>query len=215
MGSLRRLRVLAVVLVLIAAACSESPANAQRPPPGVCAALGSPLIGHDGHIMACSGKNLVAFERNGSTAWIAPLGHTCKEDISPVAEGEEIYLVAEDKVIKITPKKLHTADPPSEVFFSYNSTPGRSEEIIGLATSGVYSSLLVTIRNRGLFSFSLRTGLQWSAGPMLAYFDCRLGCKTNISGCYFISAPVVDQWEETVYLSNTEGKLYSLYIRSG
>ncbi|KAF0898563.1 hypothetical protein E2562_008150 [Oryza meyeriana var. granulata] len=57
---------------------------------GVARALGSPLIGHDGRIIACSGKNLVAFERNGSVAWIIPLGRTCKEDISPVAEREEV-----------------------------------------------------------------------------------------------------------------------------
>ncbi|KAL5226800.1 hypothetical protein ABZP36_015065 [Zizania latifolia] len=221
MGTLHRLCLL--VCFLVGAACSESPGrerfyasvaeNAQTPP-GVARALAAPLIGHDGRLIACSGKNLLAFEPNGSIAWVVPLGHTCKQDISPVAERGKIYLVAEDKVMKITPKKLHTTDPPSKVLFSHNSTPGRSEEIIGFSISGSYSSLFLTIRNRGLFSFSLHTGIEWSAGPMLDRFGYRLGCKTNISGCYFNSAPVVDQCEGTLYVSNTEGQLYSLYIQS-
>uniref|UniRef100_I1NPG7 Pyrrolo-quinoline quinone repeat domain-containing protein n=1 Tax=Oryza glaberrima TaxID=4538 RepID=I1NPG7_ORYGL len=227
MDALHRLCLL--VCVLIGAGCSQSPrhqrlpattttaGNVQRRPPGVAGALGSPLIGHDGRLIACSEKkSLVAFERNGSIAWMVTLGHTCKEGISPVAERDEIYLVAEDnKVIKITPKKLHTADPPSEVFFSYNATPGRSEEIIGLSISGSSSSLFLTIRNRGLFAFSLHAELQWSAGPVADLVSSRLGCKTNISGCYFNSPPVVDRCEGTLYVSNTEGQLYSLYIKSG
>uniref|UniRef100_A0A0E0JKX5 Pyrrolo-quinoline quinone repeat domain-containing protein n=1 Tax=Oryza punctata TaxID=4537 RepID=A0A0E0JKX5_ORYPU len=223
MDSLHRLCML--VCVLIGAGCSvprhqrlqaTAAGNAQRRPPGVAGALGSPLIGHDGRLIACSEKNnLVAFERNGSIAWMISLGHTCKEGISPVSERDEIYLVAEDnKVIKITPKKLHTADPPSEVFFSYNATPGRSEEIIGLSIGGSSSSLFLTIRNRGLFAFSLHAELQWSAGPV-ANLVSHLGCKTNISGCYFNSAPVIDRCEGTLYVSNTEGQLYSLYIKSG
>lgn len=212
-----------LVYFLIGAACSESPAlqrlyastteNAQTQP-GVARALSVPLIGHDGCLIACSRKNLLAFEPNGSVSWIVPLGYNCNEDISPVAEREKIYLVAEDKIIKIIPQNIHTTDPASEVFFSYNSTPGRSEEIIGLSISGSYSSLFLTIRNRGLFSFSLRTRLQWSVGPVLDRFGCRLGCKRNISSCYFNSAPVVDQCEGTLYISNTEGQLYSLYIHS-
>lgn len=63
----------------------------QRRPPGVAGALGSPLIGHDGRLIACSEKkSLVAFERNGSIAWMVTLGHTCKEGISPVAERDEV-----------------------------------------------------------------------------------------------------------------------------
>jgi hypothetical protein len=113
----------------------------------------------------------------------------------------QIYLVAEDKVIKITPQNVHTSAPSSEVFFSHSSAPGRSEEIIGLSTSSSYSSLFITIANRGLFSFSLRSGeLQWSAGPVIDRFGYRLGCKGNISGCYFSSAPVVDQCEGTLYV---------------
>lgn len=109
--------------------------------------------------------------------------------------------MAEDKVIKVTPRDRYTAKPASsEVFFSYNATPGRSEEIIGLAVSGSYSSLFLTIRNRGLFVLSLQGVLQWSLGPVLDWYGYRLGCKGNISGCYFDSAPVLDHYGGALYV---------------
>nr|CAD1823900.1 unnamed protein product [Ananas comosus var. bracteatus] len=49
-------------------------------------ALWNPLIGHDGRFIACSGKNLFAFDRNGSVAWIVPLYYVCRKDISPVRD---------------------------------------------------------------------------------------------------------------------------------
>ncbi|VAH77368.1 unnamed protein product [Triticum turgidum subsp. durum] len=195
---------------------NASAAENPHIPAGVGRALSAPLIGHGGRLVACSGKHLLAFEPNGSFAWIIPLGYKCKQDISLVAERDKIYLVAEDKVIKVTPQNLHTSAPTSQVFFSHGSPPGRSEEIIGLSTSSSYASLFITIRNRGLFSFSLRDGkLQWSAGPVVDRFGYRLGCKGNsISGCYFNSSPIVDQCEGTLYISNTQGQLYSMYIHS-
>ncbi|KAM0821449.1 hypothetical protein ACQ4PT_072205 [Festuca glaucescens] len=201
-----------VVLQWLNASAAENP----QIPPGVGRALSALIIGHGGRLVACSGKNLLAFHRNGSFAWIVPLGYNCRQDISLVTERDKIYLVTEDnKVIKISPQSLQTSTPSSEVFFSHNPAPGRSEQIIGLSTSSSYSSLFITIANRGLFSFSLRDGqLQWSAGPVIDRFGYRLGCKGNISGCYFSSAPVVDQCEGTLYISNTEGQLYSMFIHS-
>nr|CAD1823971.1 unnamed protein product [Ananas comosus var. bracteatus] len=52
-------------------------------------ALWNPLIGHDGRFIACSGKNLFAFDRNGSVAWIVPLYYVCRKDIAPYATKEE------------------------------------------------------------------------------------------------------------------------------
>lgn len=109
--------------------------------------------------------------------------------------------MAENKVIKVTPRNVRTAEPALEVFFSRNATSGRSEEIIGLAISGRYSSLFLTISNLGFFAFSLRGELQWSVGPALNLFDYRIGCKRNVSGCYFDSAPVLDQCEGVLYVS--------------
>jgi hypothetical protein len=113
----------------------------------------------------------------------------------------QVYLVAEDKVMKVTPPNAHTAKKPaSEVFFSYNATPGRSEEIIGMSVSGSYSSVFLTIRNRGLFVFSLQGELQWSLGPVLDWFGHRLGCEGNVSNCYFNSAPILDHSGGTLYV---------------
>ncbi|RCV26096.1 hypothetical protein SETIT_5G218300v2 [Setaria italica] len=140
--------------------------------------------------------------------------HQSRRDADGYPCMQLVYLVAEDKVIKVTPPNAHTAKPASEVFFSYNATPGRSEQIIGMSVSGSYSSLFLTIRNRGLFVFSLQGELQWSLGPVLDWFGHRLGCEGNVSGCYFDSAPVLDHSGGAIYILNTEGKLYSLYIQS-
>ncbi|KAL6842517.1 hypothetical protein ACP4OV_027361 [Aristida adscensionis] len=217
MVALRRLCLLACVVTGMAA-WQESPALqklfAGNPKHG--GALSAPLLDHDdGRLIACSGKNLIAFEGNGSMAWVVPLWHTCNGTIAPVTEQGKVYLVAEDRVIKVTPQKVHTSELASEVFFVYNATPGRSEEITGLAVSGAYSSIFVTVRNLGLFVLSLSTGsLQWSLGPVLDRYGYRLGCTRNISGCYFDSAPVVDHCEGVVYVWDTERQLYSLYIHS-
>ncbi|CAL4948842.1 unnamed protein product [Urochloa decumbens] len=187
--------------------------NARAPPRAPARALSTPIIANDGRLVACSGKDLLAFGRDGSIAWTVPLGHMCNDSIRPVTDRDKVYLVAEDRVIKVTPRNAHTATPASEVFFSYNATPGRSEEIVGVAVSGSYASLFVTIRNRGLFVFSLQGELQWSLGPALDWFGHRLGCEGNVSACYF-DAPVLDRLEGAVYVLNTEGKLYSLYIQN-
>jgi outer membrane protein assembly factor BamB len=114
----------------------------------------------------------------------------------------QVYLVAEDKIIKVTPPdNWNSARPAWEVIFSYNATAGRSEEIIGFAIHGGHSSLFLTIRNRGLFVLSLRGRLQWSLGPLLTWRGYRFGCKTNVSGCYFDSAPVVGLCEGALYVS--------------
>lgn len=205
----------------------------QMTPPGDVRrrpSLSAPIIGDDDRLVACSGKNLHAFEPNGSAAWTVPLGHQCNQGIPPVTEEgkvqinhlrymkslylvisvfritvllatAQVYLVAEDKVIEVTPYNINSARPASRVFFSYNATVGRSEEIIGLAISGRHWSLFVTIRNIGLFVLSLRDGFQWSLGPVLDRRGYRTGCKRNVADCYFDSPPVVDQCEGALYVS--------------
>lgn len=109
----------------------------------------------------------------------------------------QIYLVAENAVLKINPSKIGSIQPPSKVLYSHNS----SEEIMGLSISPGYLSLFITIKNRGLFSFFLRGELQWSIGPTLHRLGYTLGCKNDPLNCYFNSAPVVDLCEGTLYVS--------------
>lgn len=110
-------------------------------------------------------------------------------------------MVAEDRVLKVTPSNIATSESKVEIFFGPNSSIGGSGEIVGLAISIWYSSLFLTIKNRGLFAILLRGELMWSAGPLLYRFGYRQGCKTNLADCYFSSAPVVDQCEGTLYVS--------------
>jgi hypothetical protein len=67
---------------------------AGRTPPGPARprSLSAPIIGGDDRLIACSGKNLLAFEPNGSAAWTVPLGHQCKHGIRPVTEQGKVRL---------------------------------------------------------------------------------------------------------------------------
>ncbi|KAK9114621.1 hypothetical protein Syun_021418 [Stephania yunnanensis] len=144
--------------------------------------LSEPLIGDDGRVYACSERNVFAFESNGSIAWSIHLNFSCSFDFAPVCDGRgKIYLIAENRVLKINPPSNEASESTAEIFFGDELTTGGSEEIIGISIS---------------------------------VFGYRQGCKKNISNCYFTSSPVVDQCEGNIYISNTEGQVYSLSIRS-
>ncbi|XP_043706350.1 protein GAMETE EXPRESSED 3 [Telopea speciosissima] len=175
--------------------------------------LSRPLIGDDGRIYTCSGQNLMAFESNGSIGWTITLNYTCNTEMVPVQDDRgRIYLIAENRVLRIKPSD--TGNFAAENFFSLESTTEGSSEIIGLAISMISSSIFITVKNRGLFAFKLHGKLLWSAGPILYRSGYRQGCKKNITDCYFTSAPVIDQCEASLYITNTEGQLYSLSLRS-
>ncbi|KAJ3704247.1 hypothetical protein LUZ61_007952 [Rhynchospora tenuis] len=112
--------------------------------------------------------------------------------------------------MEINPSKIGSVMAPSKALYSHNS----SEEILGLSISPEYLSIFITIRNRGLFSFFLRGELQWSIGPTLQRLSYTQGCMNDPLNCYYNSAPVVDLCEGTLYVSNTDGQLYSVYIRN-
>ena len=51
--------------------------------------LSRPMIGHDGKVYACSEKDLLAFESNGTIAWTLHLNYTCSSDMPPIYGGKE------------------------------------------------------------------------------------------------------------------------------
>ncbi|KAG6515131.1 hypothetical protein ZIOFF_025516 [Zingiber officinale] len=78
-----------------------------------------------------------------------------------------------------------------------------------------FEAVGIEIEKRNIFGRRRsREQLLWSAGPLLYRFGYRQGCKKNTTDCFFNSVPVVDQCEGTIYVSNTEGQIYSLFIRS-
>ncbi|PPE02763.1 hypothetical protein GOBAR_DD00221 [Gossypium barbadense] len=176
--------------------------------------LSKPLIGDGGRIYACSEDILLAFENNGSIAWFLPLGFECNVSKAPVHGGRgKIYLIAENRVLQINIMKIGTSEPAVQVLF--DPGPGqRGDEIVGIAVSTLCSSVIINVKNRGLFAYLIRGQLLWSVGPVIDQYGYRQGCWKNVSDCYFASAPVIDQCEASVYISNTEGELYSLSIRS-
>ncbi|KAM3712560.1 hypothetical protein ACB098_01G190800 [Castanea mollissima] len=135
--------------------------------------------------------------------------------MAPVQGGlGKIYLVAENRVLKINSFNIGSSKPAAEVFFG--PVPGQEEliEIIGLSVSTISSSIFINIKNRGLFAYTTRGQLLWSVGPVIYRFGYQLGCRKNVTDCYFTSVPVIDQCEASIYISNTEGELYSLSVRS-
>ncbi|XP_057769914.1 protein GAMETE EXPRESSED 3 [Salvia miltiorrhiza] len=166
------------------------------------------LIMDEGRICACSEKYLFAFERNGSIAWALHLNYTCNANIAPVHGGSsKIYLVAENKVLKIYPLRIRTNEAAVQVFFEC------AEEIVGISASLSSSCVLINVKNRGLFAYRLHGQLFWSAGPVLYQHGYRQGCRKNVTDCYFTSAPVIDHCEASIFMANTVGEVYSLSIR--
>ncbi|KAM5581019.1 protein GAMETE EXPRESSED 3 [Rosa sericea] len=177
--------------------------------------LSRPLIGHDGKVYACSEKDLLAFESNGTIAWTLHLNYTCSFDMPPIHGGKEkIYLVAENRVLKVSLLNNGTSKPSAEVLLSTEPTKEGDGAIVGLAVSTVSSSVYVNIRRRGLFAYTARGQLLWSAGPVIDQYGYQQGCRKNIADCYFNSVPVIDQCEASIYISNNGGELYSLSTRS-
>ncbi|KAK4802027.1 hypothetical protein SAY86_000230 [Trapa natans] len=181
--------------------------------------LWKPLIGDDSRIYACSGRDFFVFESNGTLAWAVHLNYTCNGDITPVHGGKgKIFLVAEDRVLKITFPTLGSSrrSAAAEVLFGpdWGAAASDGGAIIGISTSALSSSLYMNIKKRGLFAYTMQGQLLWSLGPVLNRHGYRLGCRKSPTGCYFSSTPVIDHCEATIYVANTEGELYSVSTRT-
>lgn len=109
-------------------------------------------------------------------------------------------MVAENRILKINLLKVGTSEPAAQVFLSFEPDKERNGEIIGLSISTLVSSLFINIRSRGLFAYTMRGKLLWSAGPVTDRFGYRQGCRKNVTDCYFTSAPVIDQCEASIYV---------------
>ncbi|CAI8594165.1 unnamed protein product [Vicia faba] len=176
--------------------------------------LSKPLIGDDGRIYVCSHKTFLAFETNGTIAWSIRVDYTCNLDMAPVHAGHrKIYLVAENRILKINYGNIETSEPTVEVFFGAEPGQKAESEIVGLSVSTLSLTVFINIKNHGLFAYQSHGRLLWSVGPLLYQFGYRQGCKKNLTDCSFASAPVLDQCEASIYIANTEGQLYCLSVR--
>ncbi|KAF5737851.1 hypothetical protein HS088_TW13G00742 [Tripterygium wilfordii] len=196
---------------MIPPAYTQSQIYAAHPPSFSVPRLSKPLIGEDERIYACSDRNFYAFESNGSIVWVLHLNYQCNVGMAPVNGGKgKIYLVAENKVLKISFSDTATSPATADVFFGHEA----AGEIIGISVSTLSSTVFISIKNRGLFAYTMRGDLLWSVGPVLSQFGYRQGCRKGITDCYFNSAPVIDQCEASIYISNSAGELYSLSMHS-
>lgn len=109
---------------------------------------------------------------------------------------------------------IGTSEPEAEVFFGPGPGHVAEAEIIGLSVSTLGSTIYINVKNRGLFAYQSRGHLLWSVEPVLYQFGYRQGCRKNLTNCYFASVPLLDHCEGSIYISNTEGELYCLSVRS-
>ncbi|XP_056176058.1 protein GAMETE EXPRESSED 3 [Syzygium oleosum] len=176
--------------------------------------LSKPLIGDDGRIYTCSEKNLFGFESNGTISWSVHLNFTCNARIAPVlGERGKIYLVAEDRVLRIDFSAVRHSGAAVEVLFG--PEPGQAAtKIIGISVSTLSSCVYINLLRRGLFAYTVHGELLWSVGPVLDQFGYRLGCRRNPSDCSFTSVPVIDYCEANIYIANSDGEIYSLSART-
>ncbi|KAI4346806.1 hypothetical protein L6164_007673 [Bauhinia variegata] len=177
--------------------------------------LSRPLIGDDGRVYACSDNFFFAFENNGTISWTMHLDYKCNSGLAPVHGGQgKIYLVSENRILKINFENIGTTEPAAEVFFGPGPGEHAADEIIGISVSSVSSTVFFNIKNRGLFACRSDEHLIWSIGPVLYQSGYHQGCRKNLTDCYFTSVPMLDQCDASIYITNTEGELYCLSVRT-
>ncbi|KAL9231346.1 hypothetical protein vseg_006585 [Gypsophila vaccaria] len=146
--------------------------------------------------------------------WNIHLNYTCNGNIAPVYGGKwKVYIVAENKVFRVSTMRAYMVEPTIELFFGNESSEAKTEEIIGIATSMITSSIYINVEDKGLLAYSLRGRLRWSIVPMVNQSGYTQGCNANVSDCRFISAPVIDYCDSSIYISNNKGELYSISAR--
>lgn len=124
----------------------------------------------------------------------------------------QIYVIAENKVLKINLLNPKTSEPSAEVFLSSEIYKEGQGEIIGAAVSTLSSSVFVNFRSRGLFAYTMRGQMLWSSGPVLDQFGYPQGCRKNVTDCYFSSVPLIDQCEASIYVRFAYSLCYSFFI---
>lgn len=112
----------------------------------------------------------------------------------------QIYLVAEDRVIKVNFMKMGNSESATQVFFGGEPGEEVAGEISGLAVSTFGSTVFINVKNRGLYAFMTSGEVLWSAGPKQFQSDYHQGCRKSVADCYFSSHPVIDECEANVYV---------------
>ncbi|KAI7744177.1 hypothetical protein M8C21_020795 [Ambrosia artemisiifolia] len=164
--------------------------------------ISNPLITDEGKIYTCLDKTILVFNNNGSLINRISLNHTCNPGMTPVlGASRKIYMIAENRVLKINTMKIQSNEPAWEVFLGPETGVQGLNKIIGLAVSISNSYVIVTIERRGLFGYRFDGRLKWSVGPAI-----------NRGG--YRQVPVIDQCDANIYVANNQGELYSVSIRS-
>ncbi|KAJ0464724.1 putative quinoprotein alcohol dehydrogenase-like superfamily [Helianthus annuus] len=177
--------------------------------------LSYPLITDEEKIYTCLEKTILVFNNNGSIINRIPLNHTCNPGMTPVlGASRKIYMIAENRVLKINTMKIRANESAWEVFLGPETGVQGLNKIIGLAVSISSSYVIVAIERRGLFGYRYDGRLKWSIGPAVNPTGYRQGCRRGFIGCFFISVPVIDLCDANIYVANNQGEVYSVSIRT-
>lgn len=120
----------------------------------------------------------------------------------------QVYLVAENRVLKVDLLKIGTSESATQVFFGTGAGEEGTGEIAGIAVSTSSSSVYINVKCRALFAFMTHGQLLWSAGPVLDQLGFRQGCTKSDADCSFTSVPVIDQCEGSIYVSTSHPKSF-------
>lgn len=120
----------------------------------------------------------------------------------------QVYIVAENRVLKVDLLKIGTSESATQVFYGTGSGKGGTGAIAGIAVSTSSSSVYINVKGRALFAFMTHGQLLWSAGPVLNQLGYRQGCTKTDVDCYFTSVPVIDQCEGSIYVSTSHPKSF-------
>lgn len=115
----------------------------------------------------------------------------------------QVYLVAENRVLKLWPSNIGSNEPSCQVFFGPEAVGERWGEVVGISISIWSFSLFITVKNRGLFAYSLHGRLLWSAAPAFNKSGYLQGCKRNVEDCFFVSSPLIDHCHGSLHVSHS------------
>ncbi|XP_076886517.1 protein GAMETE EXPRESSED 3-like isoform X1 [Bidens hawaiensis] len=206
--------ILTLYMLGLHSAASDLPLiSGHRHRPKPTATLSNPLITDEGKVYICLEKNLIIFQNDGSIIKRIPLNYTCNAGITPaLGASGKVYLVAENRVLKVDTMYMTTPESAGEVFLGLGSGVlwPNDTEIIGLTASIPASCVIVNLKKWGLRAYEFDGRTKWGTDPAMHRFRFRYGCKKSVTGCFFVSTPVFDLCDANLYFSNNQGEVYAM-----
>ncbi|KAH7302442.1 hypothetical protein KP509_23G073600 [Ceratopteris richardii] len=179
----------------------------------------APSIGEDGRVYACIGRNVYAFDTDGTVSWNAALNDTCEELLSPVVTTDgKVYVAANCRVIAVTYSQDLDLLSAWDLYngTSLDGSMLGSKHITGLALIGNGTSLLINAGAAGLYAVSEDGSPLWSTNGDFKSKDIafppEIFCSEQDKICYFHFSPAVDDCDGSIYLNVMADSAYKRMV---